>query len=275
MSVRHDINKLLMTLESPVRRAWRLSLLRKGSDITEASKGRSCVVLAPHPDDETLACGATIARKRASNTPVHILIACNGGLSHKSAIISSNELVGIRARETRAATQALGVPEDDVVFLGIPDLEVPQNIDVLTDRLLGMVEEFRVDEVFAPSPLDGQPDHRNLGLAVRTLRRTGRLRCEVLEYPVWSWARGPWFSMGGTPRQRAWRLVADPISSLRLELAPQIVSSDGYVNTKKQAIAMYRSQMTNFTGERDWWSFDESFVNCFLGPYEIFFGQPG
>ena len=44
---------------------WRL-LAWKATDVTAATAGRSCVILAPHPDDETLGCGGLAMRKRAA-----------------------------------------------------------------------------------------------------------------------------------------------------------------------------------------------------------------
>jgi hypothetical protein len=41
-------------------------LLSIAEDVTSQTAARSCVVLAPHPDDETLGCGATIMRKLAA-----------------------------------------------------------------------------------------------------------------------------------------------------------------------------------------------------------------
>ena len=50
-------------------------LLSRAEDMTPETATRSCLVLAPHPDDETLGCGATIMRKLAAGTSVQIVIA--------------------------------------------------------------------------------------------------------------------------------------------------------------------------------------------------------
>jgi GlcNAc-PI de-N-acetylase len=58
------------------------SLLRHlGTDVTHSAARRSCVVIAPHPDDETLGAGATIMRKVDAGTPVHVVVATDGSKS--------------------------------------------------------------------------------------------------------------------------------------------------------------------------------------------------
>lgn len=55
-------------------------LLSIAEDVTSQTATRSCVVLAPHPDDETLGCGATITRKLVAGTPVMVVIATMAGI---------------------------------------------------------------------------------------------------------------------------------------------------------------------------------------------------
>ena len=66
-----------MSLES-VRRTVRSALRTVARDETSTTGTRSALVLAPHPDDETLGCGATILRKVAAGTPVHVLVVTDG-----------------------------------------------------------------------------------------------------------------------------------------------------------------------------------------------------
>src|SRR5271157_4034878 len=50
-------------------------LLARATDMTAQTTTRSCLILAPHPDDETLGCGATIMRKLSSGSSVQVVIA--------------------------------------------------------------------------------------------------------------------------------------------------------------------------------------------------------
>jgi hypothetical protein len=58
-----SLRDLALRAEPPIRRAWHRALQAMGTDVTAASAHRSCLVLAPHLDDETLGCGATILRR--------------------------------------------------------------------------------------------------------------------------------------------------------------------------------------------------------------------
>lgn len=77
--------------------------------------GRANVlVLVPHPDDEAIMAAGVIARERGAGRRVAVAVVTNGDLSC--------ERDGLRREdETIAAMSRLGVPEEDIFFLGYPD----------------------------------------------------------------------------------------------------------------------------------------------------------
>ncbi|WP_457630675.1 PIG-L deacetylase family protein [Oceanithermus sp.] len=97
----------------------------------EKPDARRVLVLAPHPDDETLCCGGYIQQARAQGAEVYIAWMTSGDgfemdeiLLKHSADVSPEDLreLGIRRMgEARTAAAILGVPEDHLYFLGYPD----------------------------------------------------------------------------------------------------------------------------------------------------------
>jgi len=72
------------------------------------------VVVAPHPDDETILAGGVIAAARARGARVAVIVVTNGDFTCERDGHA-------RQRETLAALERLAVSEDDVHFLGYPD----------------------------------------------------------------------------------------------------------------------------------------------------------
>lgn len=125
------------------------------------------LVIAAHPDDEVLGCGATMARLAAEGHRVEVLIVAEGATSrpgHEADDVSS-------LREcARAAAAVLGASE--VHFGGLPDnrldavplLEVVQLIE-------GVLSEVRPDVVLTHHDGDLNVDHRVVSNAVLTACR--------------------------------------------------------------------------------------------------------
>ncbi|HEY8338503.1 MAG TPA: PIG-L deacetylase family protein [Egibacteraceae bacterium] len=256
-----------------VRRAWRAALTARAVDVTTRSAQRSALVLAPHPDDETIGCGATIARKRAAGSDVHVVVAADGRSSHRaSRVISSDELVAIRRAEAVEACAILGVPEDRIRFLGHPDDSLRDRVDALADQLAAIVREVQPDEVLVTCEHDWHVDHQGLNLALRRALRRGGVEVAAAAYPVWWWADGPWTDSppgSGLPA-RARRFVAAPLSALRGP-RPQRVTTGRFLEVKRAALAAYRSQTSNLTGEPDWAVMSPQLLQQFLGSSEISF----
>src|ERR1700691_4831515 len=80
-SARAFVEDTFETFNPMLKVLVRGALFRTGADVTYATTRRPCLVLAPHPDDETLGVGATIMRKVDAGTPVHLAIATDGSKS--------------------------------------------------------------------------------------------------------------------------------------------------------------------------------------------------
>ena len=112
------------------------------------------LVIAPHPDDEVLGCGGTIANRVAAGHNVYVCIVTKGcePLFHE-------EYVEQGRSECREADHYLGVKE--TFFLDFPAAmleEVPRY--KLNDGINVIVQRIKPDEVFIPHRGDMQIDHK-------------------------------------------------------------------------------------------------------------------
>ena len=262
----------LRAVEGAGRASWHRRTLRRGIDVTAATTTRSCLVLAPHPDDETLGCGATIARKRAAGTPVRVLVAADGRSSHRSELVGPDELAALRAAEVLDACAILGVGPDAVVRLGFEDESLTRRTSELADAIAAEVDAFAPDEVRLPSRRDWHPDHRGLREALDLALRGRRRPPTVLEHPVWLWVHGPWDADPGGPwaRRRPMPFLQGWFGRAAWSRA-ELVSTPGFLGAKHRALLAHRSQTSNLTGEAGWATFDASFVASFLLPVEVAF----
>jgi LmbE family N-acetylglucosaminyl deacetylase len=127
-------------------------------------KGR-VVVFAPHPDDETLGCGGTIAKKLAEGYEVIIVVMTDGKfLLLKSFGIdndpSPEQVKDIRREEVLRATKILGLPEKNVIFLDFVDGTLEENEEAAEEKVTEILEKYTPSEVYFPFERDAHPDHQ-------------------------------------------------------------------------------------------------------------------
>ena len=93
---------------------------------------RRILILAPHPDDETLAAGGVIAAAQALPQPpqIRVIVATNGDGSRSTAVAHKRnpfsaevfqQMAVQRQQESLNALAELGVTAEDVAFWGFPD----------------------------------------------------------------------------------------------------------------------------------------------------------
>ncbi len=129
------------------------------------------LVVAAHPDDEVLGCGASIARRRAQGDTVWILILGEGitsrrGLSRteKSRLLKKLGADSRRAAEILGASRHILKSFPDNGFDSIPRLSLIHAVEEV-------VAEFKPSTVYTHSPADLNVDHQLTCEAVKTACR--------------------------------------------------------------------------------------------------------
>lgn len=185
------------------------------------------VVVAPHPDDEVLACGGLLAMHAERGGRVLLVAVTDGEASHRgSALWTRSELGALRCAERLQGLQRLGLPSPDIAQLALPDGQVAEHMVALRSGLLGLLQPG--DVVASTWPHDGHPDHEATGRVARLSCRAAD--CSFIAAPVWMWH---------------WAAPADPRVPWRLLRALPL--SNALVTQKLLALAEHRSQL----GARD------------------------
>lgn len=115
------------------------------------------LVVAPHPDDETLGCGGTLLRRKAEGGTIGWLLMTelnkNWGWSHQQ--------ISKRADEIDQVRKFLGISKEHLYQLGFPTtrLDTIPMVDLVTS-ILEVIKTFEPEELFLPHPSDIHSDHR-------------------------------------------------------------------------------------------------------------------
>jgi LmbE family N-acetylglucosaminyl deacetylase len=142
----------------------------------------------PHMDDGVLACGGTIA-KLSQKQQVHIVYATDGMRSPAPVLpwwdSTSTDLGQVRMREAREAMRGLGVPEQNVHFLNLPEGQLRKYGKTLISSLTDLIEQIEPAFVFMPFRYDRHVDHLALNCVVTTTVQERAFQAELIEYFVY------------------------------------------------------------------------------------------
>ena len=112
------------------------------------------LVIAPHPDDEIIGVGGTIAKKAKAGNEVYVCVVTKGGPP-----LFNLEFIQQARRESREADAKLGVKE--TIFLDFPAvmLETVPRYE-FNGKIAEVVQKINPDEVYIPHRGDMQIDHQ-------------------------------------------------------------------------------------------------------------------
>ncbi|SFI85487.1 PIG-L deacetylase family protein [Albimonas pacifica] len=216
--------------------------------------GRPALVLAPHPDDESLACGGLLAACFA-DAGAHVICLTDGGASHLgSPTWSRAALSALRRQEMEAALRDLGGGPGDLTWLGLPDAasDTIANLGPVVAAVIEAARRVDARSLFAPCETDPHCDHEVAAAVARAAACMAGLR--LYSYPVWSRWRDPGF------RER----LGAPCE-FRVDPGP-------WRAAKGAAIRRHRSQLGQVVHDaREAFAMSPAFVAMFEAGPEIFF----
>jgi LmbE family N-acetylglucosaminyl deacetylase len=215
------------------------------------------VVVAPHPDDESLACGGLTAEACRQGLPGKVVIVSDGAGSHpNSKAYPPDRLTALREEEAKQAGAELGLKPEDMLFLRLPDRFVPfegEEAERAIDAIVDCVRDIGARSLFVSWRHDPHCDHEaSYRIAREAQRRVGEVR--LFEYVVWGHTLPP-------------STEVDPIrSGFRIRIDQKALEN------KRRAIAAHRSQTTDLIDDDPaGFRFTKSGLTRFDLPYEFFF----
>ena len=204
---------------------------------------RSAIIVAPHPDDETIAAFGLISMLRKHQAKVHVMVVTDGAASHRnSKTWPKTKLIQQRQLETAAAMALAGLDPVTLSFLGLDDGGLHSLSS--TDRntiVRAVAQKGEVDLLVVPDLSDAHPDHQAVG---RVLQRYAGAR-SIWTYKVWP--------PSSTPSDD---LICLEIGSIR--------------DLKRQALRTYETQTGMITDDPQGFAIAPELFDAFTGPVEYF-----
>jgi LmbE family N-acetylglucosaminyl deacetylase len=232
---------------APGARTWaRLVLRSRRATIREAAGKGPWLVVAPHPDDESLGVGSLIAELVSAGGQVFVAFLTDGAGSHRDAPGWSEGRVGrVRAAEGRHALRCLGMTAK-VLPLQWRDADPfapgSRQFESSAGLLAGWCRNRGIRAIATTWSGDPHCDHEAAAGLSRVVAK--RLGAELYEYVVWGWSKPDiesslrgYRSMSvdvsrGRPRQRR------AIACHRSQTGMRILGAPGAFKLPKAMIAL-------------------------------------
>ena len=194
-------------------------------------RSKRIMVIAPHCDDEAVGTGGLIAKAASAGAVVRVVIMTDSNKRKKGSI---------RKTETRKAMRGLGLEDEDIVFLGLPEKRFMSRAvkKGLGSVLAKSIRGFGPDIIVGPSPFDKHPHHSFIGKTLAQLRLPAKVR--RLYYVIW-FSFASYLALRGSQTEKELmphrELLKRGVRWLYLGLSREEEAA------KENAVRMYRSQL--------------------------------
>jgi len=142
------------------------------------------LLIAAHPDDETIGAGALL-RRRPNIKVIHATDGSplNPGDALAAGFVTRAEYAEARRTETVQALAQAGIREEAITNLQFTDQQLSFQMKELTERVLAIVRQFQPEVVLTHAYEGGHPDHDSVAFACQMARRAASFcLCEFAGY---------------------------------------------------------------------------------------------
>lgn len=144
----------------------------------ELNDNEKILIVAPHPDDESIGCGGLMATY-GKQCDVLLLTDGRKGKSAQRMDCTDEEIIAIRNAELKKALDIAGVNE--LICLNIPDSELKYH---KKEVLNFDASQYRY--IFVPNSKEAHPDHKAANRFFKSMRFWGKTKARIYEYEVWT-----------------------------------------------------------------------------------------
>jgi LmbE family N-acetylglucosaminyl deacetylase len=229
---------------------------------------KNVVVFAPHPDDETLGCGGTIASKVNNGYDVYVVFITDGRHSLTNLGVSSGptpvEIKEIRKEEVLKATKILGLHEKNLMFLDFEERALEKHEAHLQKQITEILEKVSPSEVFFPQEKEYHLDHRITNKVVKEAINLANISPVEYQYTIaWSF---PFYLFWHVMSERMFDRFTLKFTGGKLVY----LDISKLLHLKQMAMNEYRSQTTVMTEGQKKPVLKRSFVKRFIKNKERF-----
>jgi len=192
------------------------------------------MLIAPHPDDEALACSVILQKAVRATAAIRIVYVTDGddnpwpqrAVERRWRLSASDRKRWgkLRRSEALAALRVLGIHPSDIQFLGLPDQGLTdlllRDCNSALTRIAQVIDDWSPTDILAPSIFDIHPDHNAVAVMMRLI-----------------------FADFVTPGVSQWNYLVHGRSPAFFDRAAQLSPSEMETTTKRDAIRRHQTQI--------------------------------
>lgn len=223
---------------------------------------KNILVFAPHPDDEILGCGGTIAKRSSEGYEVIIVILTDGRHVFSKVLgINSDptpeQLRQIRKEETIRAAKTLGIPRKNLLFLDFEDETLGKYEKEAEEMILDIIKRYLPVEVYFPYIKDYNPDHQATNRIVKRCLKELRLTTIKFQYSIMQ------------KYARINPLIEKLVNTFKKHIVEINISE--FLNLKEKAFKEFKSQISIISKEQKKPIIERARAEKFLANKEKFY----